>query len=61
MPISHVVVGTLSRHRDGIMVNTRLVDINSKKVASVAQVFLPESAVRQLDENDGQPLLRKAP
>jgi TolB-like protein len=61
MPISHVVVGTLSRHRDGIMVNTRLVDINSKKVASVAQVFLPESVVRQLDENDGLPLLRKAP
>lgn len=61
MPISHVVVGTLSNHRDGMMVNTRLVDINSKKVTSVAQVFIPESVLRQLDENDGQPVLRKAP
>lgn len=61
MPISHVVVGTLSNHRDGMMVNTRLVDINSKKITSVAQVFIPESVLRQLDENDGQPVLRKAP
>jgi len=61
MPISHVVVGTLSKHRDGVMVNMRLVDINSKSVASVAQVFIPGSVVRQLDENGGQPVLRKAP
>ncbi|RUO67283.1 hypothetical protein CWI78_09720 [Idiomarina ramblicola] len=61
MPISHVVVGTLSNHRNGVMVNTRLVDINSKSVASVAQVFIPDAVIRQLDENDGQPVLRKSP
>lgn len=61
MPISHVVVGTLSNHRDGVMVNMRLVDINTKNVASVAQVFIPESVVRQLDESGGQAVLRKAP
>lgn len=61
MPITHVLVGTLSHHRDGVMANARLVNINTKEVASVAQVFIPESAVRQLDENYGQPVLRKAP
>lgn len=61
MPITHVLVGTLSHHRDGVMANARLVNINTKEVASVAQVLIPESAVRQLDENYGQPVLRKAP
>jgi TolB-like protein len=61
MPITHVLVGTLSHHRDGVMANARLVNINTNEVASVAQVFIPEFAVRQLDENYGQPVLRKAP
>ena len=61
MPITHVLVGTLSHYRDGVMANARLVNINTKEVASVAQVFISESAVRQLDESYGQPVLRKAP
>ncbi|NWO02241.1 MAG: hypothetical protein HLX52_04670 [Idiomarinaceae bacterium] len=61
MPITHVLVGTLSHHRDGVMVNTRLVDINTKVVVSVAQIFIPEAVARQLDESYGEPILRKAP
>ncbi len=61
MPISHVVVGTLSHHRDGIMANARLVDINTKAVASVAQVFIPEHVVQQLSADYAQPVIRKAP
>lgn len=61
MPISHVVVGTLSHHRDGVMANARLVDINTKAVASVAQVFIPEHVVQQLSVGYGEPVIRKAP
>jgi len=61
MPITHVLVGTLSHHRNGVMANTRLVDINTKAVVSVAQVFIPEAVAQQLDESYGQPTIRKAP
>ena len=61
MPITHVMVGTLSHHRDGIMANARLVDINTKDVASVAQVFIPAHVVHQLSEDHGKPVIRKAP
>ena len=61
MPITHVLVGTLSHHRDGVMANARLVDINTKEVASVAQVFFPEHVVQQLSLGYGQPIIRKAP
>ncbi|MDV6317008.1 FlgO family outer membrane protein [Idiomarina sp. HP20-50] len=61
MPITHVMVGTLSHHRNGVMANARLVDINTKEVASVAQVFIPEHVIRQLSESYGEPLIRKAP
>jgi len=61
MPITHVMVGTLSHYRDGIMANARLVDINTKDVASVAQVFIPAHVVQQLSEDHGKPVIRKAP
>jgi len=61
MPITHVLVGTLSHHRDGVMVNARLVNINTKEVASVAQVFIPAHVVQQLSEDHGKPVIRKAP
>lgn len=61
MPITHVLVGTLSHHRDGVMANARLVNINTKEVASVAQVFLPAHVVQQLSEDHGKPVIRKAP
>lgn len=61
MPVTHVMVGTLSQHRKGVMVNARLVNINSKDVASVAQVFIPEHVVSQLNESGGTPIIRKAP
>ena len=61
MPITHVLVGTLSHHRGGIMASARLVDINTKTVASVAQVFIPAHVVQQLSADHGQPVIRKAP
>lgn len=61
MPITHVLVGTLSHHRDGVMANARLVNINTKEVASVAQVFIPAHVVQQLSEDHGKPVIRKAP
>lgn len=61
MPITHVLVGTLSHHRDGVMANARLVNINTKEVASVAQVFIPAHVVQQLSADHGKPVIRKAP
>ena len=61
LPISHVVVGTWAQHRKGIMVSARLVDINSKDVVSVAQTFIPDNVVRQLSEQQGHAIIRKAP
>ena len=61
MPITHVLVGTLSHHRDGVMANARLVNIVTKEVASVAQVFVPAHVVQQLSADHGKPVIRKAP
>lgn len=61
LPITHVVVGTIAQHRQGIMVSARLVDINSKDVVSVAQTFIPEMVVRQLNEQGEKAIIRKAP
>ncbi|WP_404401886.1 hypothetical protein LG288_02965 [Idiomarina seosinensis] len=61
LPITHVVVGTLANHRRGLMVSARLVNIQSKAVVSVAQSFIPELVVRQLQERHGQALIQKAP
>ncbi|MGM0526568.1 MAG: FlgO family outer membrane protein [Pseudomonadota bacterium] len=61
LPITHVVVGTMAQHRQGVMVSARLVDINSKDVVSVAQTFIPEMVVRQLNEQGEEAIIRKAP
>lgn len=61
LPITHVVVGTWARHRAGVMVSARLVDINNKDVVSVAQTFFPQEVVRQLNEPTDQAIIRKAP
>lgn len=60
LPITHVVVGTLAQHREGVMVSARLVNINNKDVVSVAQTFVPEVVVRQLTESPNKQLLRRA-
>lgn len=45
MNVSHVVVGTLTKHADNMIINSRLVTVKDKKVVSVAQVIIPEDVI----------------
>lgn len=41
LPIKYVVTGTSTYHRNGIMLNARLIQIDSKRVISAARAFVP--------------------
>ncbi|GHG69111.1 hypothetical protein GCM10010919_18760 [Alishewanella longhuensis] len=41
LPIKYVVTGTATHHRAGIMLNARLIQIDSKRVISAARTFVP--------------------
>tara|TARA_B100000700_G_scaffold329296_1_gene450436 strand:- start:6528 stop:7091 length:564 start_codon:yes stop_codon:yes gene_type:complete len=58
LPITHVVVGTYSHYRDGVLANARLVDINNKHVVSVGSVYIPSAIIERLDEPNTQPIIR---
>ncbi|MFQ3235133.1 MAG: TolB-like protein [Paraglaciecola sp.] len=48
MPVQYVMGGTMVKHQDGVMVNARMVSLNSKKILSTAQGFIPASVVNAL-------------
>ncbi len=58
LPITHVVVGTYSHYRDGVLASARLVDINNKHVVSVGSVYIPSAIIERLDESHTQPIIR---
>ena len=58
MPITHVVVGTYSYYRDGILANARLVDINSRHVVSTGSIYIPRVDAARLNSSEGQPIIR---
>ncbi|BDY04000.1 FlgO family outer membrane protein [Ferrimonas sp. YFM] len=41
LPVSQVLIATLSRDSSGVIINSRLVDIANNRVASTSQAFLP--------------------
>lgn len=45
MKVSHVVVGTLTKHAENMIINSRLVTVKDKRVVSVAQVIIPEAVI----------------
>ncbi len=47
-PIKYVLAGTLVKHQGGILVNARIVGLESKAVVASAQGFLPENIVSAL-------------
>ena len=55
MPVQYVMGGTMVKHQDGVIVNARMVSINSKKVLSSAQGFIPASVVNALHRSQGNP------
>jgi TolB-like protein len=60
LPIRYVVTGTLVKHQDGVLVNARIIGIDSKAVVASAQGFIPEFVVDDLETHslsDGIPLV----
>lgn len=47
-PIEYVLGGTLVRHQSGVMVNARLVGIDSKRMLASAQGFIPQPVIAAL-------------
>lgn len=48
MPVQYVMGGTMVKHQDGVIVNARMVSLNSKEILSTAQGFIPASVVDAL-------------
>jgi TolB-like protein len=48
MPVQYIMGGTMVKHQDGVMVNARMVSLNSKEILSTAQGFIPASVVNAL-------------
>lgn len=53
MPVQYVMGGTMVKHQDGVIVNARMISINTKKVLSSAQGFIPASVVNALHRSQG--------
>jgi len=47
-PLTHVMVGTISPHKQGYLVNARVVAINGNQVISSGQVFIPKQVASDL-------------
>lgn len=61
LPLKYVLSGTLVKHQDGILVNARIIGLQSKAVVASAQGFLPERIVKALlssEETDGIKLVQ---
>lgn len=61
LPLKYVLSGTLVKHQDGILVNARIIGLQSKAVVASAQGFLPETIVKALlssEETDGIKLVQ---
>ncbi|TKB58207.1 FlgO family outer membrane protein [Ferrimonas aestuarii] len=41
LPVSEVLIATLSKNSDGVIVNTRLVNISNNRVSASSQAFMP--------------------
>ncbi|MBQ4831894.1 hypothetical protein J8L70_01435 [Pseudoalteromonas sp. MMG010] len=48
---NYVLAGTLVNHQGGVLVNARIVGLNSKAVVGSAQGFIPQSVVDALDNS----------
>lgn len=61
LPLKYVLSGTLVKHQDGILVNARIIGLQSKAIVASAQGFLPENIVKALlssEETDGIQLVQ---
>lgn len=60
LPIKYVVAGTMTKQLNGILLNARIIGLESKAVVASAQGFLPTAVVNSLVSsgfNDGIPMV----
>jgi TolB-like protein len=53
LPIRFVLTGTMTAHKNGVLVNARLIRIDNKQVISAARTFVPETVVRAVISQSG--------
>ena len=58
LPIRFVVTGTMTAHKSGVLLNARLIRIDTKQVISAARTFVPESVVNAVISNTGNDKLQ---
>ena len=57
-PIRFVVTGTMTAHKQGVLINARLIRIDNKQVVSAARTFMPEQVVRAILSQRGEDRLK---
>lgn len=45
LPVDYVLVGTISRLKSGVILNARIVGVESQAVVAASQTFIPQSAI----------------
>lgn len=58
LPIKYVVTGTATHHQAGIMLNARLIQIDTKRVISAARTFVPAAVYRAILQQHHESTLR---
>lgn len=58
LPIRYVVTGTMTAHKQGVLVNARLIHISSKQVISAARTFMPQQVVQAIVKRSGNDRLQ---
>lgn len=53
LPIRFVVTGTMTAHKQGVLINARLIRIDNKQVISAARTFVPEPVVKAVISHSG--------
>ncbi|NMH61296.1 FlgO family outer membrane protein [Alteromonas ponticola] len=53
LPIEYVLTGTMTRHQGGMLVNARIIGMDSRAVVASAQMMVPFYVVDALIPNDG--------
>lgn len=48
LPIKYVVTGTVTHHQSGLMLNARLIQIDTKRVISAARTFVPAAVYKAI-------------
>lgn len=58
LPIRYVVTGTMTQHKQGVLINARLIRIDTKQVISAARTFMPNHVARAIISQSSKDVLQ---